>query len=77
MSEVQRRKYSQEEKKQSIFDGDLCAHIDSMYKFWLTPLTFDEGRCQKNLVQDILPIESLIGSSILFEQGQMPKHGLF
>lgn len=30
MSEVQRRKYSQEEKN-AIFDGEFMPHIDSMY----------------------------------------------
>ena len=49
MSEVQRRKYSQEERT-AIFDGEFMPHIDSMYNFAFR-LTFDEDDA-KDLVQD-------------------------
>lgn len=72
MSEVQRRKYSQEEKN-SIFDGEFMPHIDSMYNFAYR-LTFDEDDA-KDLVQDTyLKAYRFINS---FEQGTNAKAWLF
>lgn len=72
MSEVQRRKYSQEEKN-AIFDGEFMPHIDSMYNFAYR-LTFDEDD-SKDLVQDTyLKAYRFINS---FEQGTNAKAWLF
>ncbi|MFC5626019.1 sigma-70 family RNA polymerase sigma factor [Algoriphagus winogradskyi] len=72
MSEVQRRKYSQEEKN-AIFDGEFMPHIDSMYNFGYR-LTFDEDDA-KDLVQDTyLKAYRFINS---FEQGTNAKAWLF
>lgn len=72
MSEVQRRKYSQEEKT-SIFDGEFMPHIDSMYNFAFR-LTFDEDDA-KDLVQDTyMKAFRFINS---FEQGTNAKAWLF
>ncbi len=72
MSEVQRRKYSQEEKN-TIFDGEFMPHIDSMYNFAYR-LTFDEDDA-KDLVQDTyLKAYRFINS---FEQGTNAKAWLF
>lgn len=72
MSEVQRRKYSQEEKN-TIFDGEFMPHIDSMYNFAFR-LTFDEDDA-KDLVQDTyLKAYRFINS---FEQGTNAKAWLF
>ncbi|MBN3583888.1 sigma-70 family RNA polymerase sigma factor [Algoriphagus aestuarii] len=72
MSEVQRRKYSQEEKN-NIFDGEFMPHIDSMYNFGYR-LTFDEDDA-KDLVQDTyLKAYRFINS---FEQGTNAKAWLF
>ncbi len=72
MSEVQRRKYSQEEKN-SIFDGEFMPHIDSMYNFAYR-LTLDEDDA-KDLVQDTyLKAYRFINS---FEQGTNAKAWLF
>lgn len=72
MSEVQRRKYSQEEKN-AIFDGEFMPHIDSMYNFGYR-LTFDEDD-SKDLVQDTyLKAYRFINS---FEQGTNAKAWLF
>jgi RNA polymerase sigma-70 factor (ECF subfamily) len=72
MSEVQRRKYSQEEKN-SIFDGEFMPHIDSMYNFAYR-LTFDEDDA-KDLVQDTyLKAYRFINS---LEQGTNAKAWLF
>ncbi|MEP0710835.1 sigma-70 family RNA polymerase sigma factor [Algoriphagus sp.] len=72
MSEVQRRKYSQEEKN-AIFDGEFMPHIDSMYNFGYR-LTFD-GDDAKDLVQDTyLKAYRFINS---FEQGTNAKAWLF
>lgn len=72
MSEVQRRKYSQEEKT-AIFDGEFMPHIDSMYNFAFR-LTFDEDDA-KDLVQDTyMKAFRFINS---FEQGTNAKAWLF
>lgn len=72
MSEVERRKYSQEEKN-TIFDGEFMPHIDSMYNFAYR-LTFDEDDA-KDLVQDTyLKAYRFINS---FEQGTNAKAWLF
>ncbi len=72
MSEVQRRKYSQEEKN-AIFDGEFMPHIDSMYNFAYR-LTFDEDDA-KDLVQDTyLKAYRFINS---FEKGTNAKAWLF
>jgi RNA polymerase sigma factor (sigma-70 family) len=72
MSEVERRKYSQEEKN-AIFDGEFMPHIDSMYNFAFR-LTFDEDD-SKDLVQDTyLKAYRFINS---FEQGTNAKAWLF
>lgn len=72
MSEVERRKYSQEEKN-AIFDGEFMPHIDSMYNFAYR-LTFDEDDA-KDLVQDTyLKAYRFINS---FEQGTNAKAWLF
>jgi RNA polymerase sigma factor (sigma-70 family) len=72
MSEVQRRKYSQEEKN-TIFDGEFMPQIDSMYNFAFR-LTFDEDDA-KDLVQDTyLKAYRFINS---FEQGTNAKAWLF
>jgi RNA polymerase sigma-70 factor (ECF subfamily) len=72
MSEVQRRKYSQEEKN-GIFDGEFMPHIDSMYNFAYR-LTFDEDDA-KDLVQDTyLKAYRFINS---FEKGTNAKAWLF
>lgn len=72
MSEVQRRKYTQEEKT-AIFDGEFMPHIDSMYNFAFR-LTFDEDDA-KDLVQDTyMKAFRFINS---FEQGTNAKAWLF
>ncbi|MFN3803089.1 sigma-70 family RNA polymerase sigma factor [Belliella pelovolcani] len=72
MSEVQRKKYSDQEKNQ-IFDGEFMPHIDSMYNFGYR-LTFDEDDA-KDLVQDTyLKAYRFINS---FEQGTNAKAWLF
>lgn len=72
MSEVQRRKYTQEEKT-TIFDGEFMPHIDSMYNFAFR-LTFDEDDA-KDLVQDTyMKAFRFINS---FEQGTNAKAWLF
>ena len=72
MSEVQRRKYSQEERS-AVFDGEFMPHIDSMYNFAFR-LTFDEDDA-KDLVQDTyMKAFRFINS---FEQGTNAKAWLF
>ncbi|MCH7398641.1 sigma-70 family RNA polymerase sigma factor [Belliella sp. DSM 107340] len=72
MSEVQRKKYSDQEKNR-IFDGEFMPHIDSMYNFGYR-LTFDEDDA-KDLVQDTyLKAYRFINS---FEQGTNAKAWLF
>jgi RNA polymerase sigma-70 factor (ECF subfamily) len=72
MSEVQRKKYSDQEKNK-IFDGEFMPHIDSMYNFGYR-LTFDEDDA-KDLVQDTyLKAYRFINS---FEQGTNAKAWLF
>ncbi|MCM0041781.1 MAG: sigma-70 family RNA polymerase sigma factor [Algoriphagus sp.] len=72
MSEVQRRKYSQEERS-VVFDGEFMPHIDSMYNFAFR-LTFDEDDA-KDLVQDTyMKAFRFINS---FEQGTNAKAWLF
>jgi RNA polymerase sigma factor (sigma-70 family) len=72
MSEVQRKKYSDQEKNQ-IFDREFMPHIDSMYNFGFR-LTFDEDDA-KDLVQDTyLKAYRFINS---FEQGTNAKAWLF
>lgn len=72
MSEVQRKKYSDNEKN-SIFDLEFMPHIDSMYNFAFR-LTFDEDDA-KDLVQDTyLKAFRFINS---FEQGTNAKAWLF
>ncbi|ERM82689.1 RNA polymerase sigma factor RpoE [Rhodonellum psychrophilum GCM71 = DSM 17998] len=72
MSEVQRKKYSDQEKNE-IFDQEFMPHIDSMYNFGYR-LTFDEDDA-KDLVQDTyLKAFRFINS---FEQGTNAKAWLF
>ncbi|MCH7402751.1 sigma-70 family RNA polymerase sigma factor [Belliella kenyensis] len=72
MSEVQRKKYTEQEKNK-IFDGEFMPHIDSMYNFGYR-LTFDEDDA-KDLVQDTyLKAYRFINS---FEQGTNAKAWLF
>ncbi|PRY88978.1 sigma-70 family RNA polymerase sigma factor [Mongoliibacter ruber] len=72
MSEVQRKKYSDQEKN-NIFDNEFMPHIDSMYNFGYR-LTFDEDDA-KDLVQDTyLKAYRFINS---FEQGTNAKAWLF
>lgn len=72
MSEVQRKKYSDQEKNR-IFDSEFMPHIDSMYNFGYR-LTFDEDD-SKDLVQDTyLKAYRFINS---FEQGTNAKAWLF
>ncbi|MCH7412632.1 sigma-70 family RNA polymerase sigma factor [Belliella sp. R4-6] len=72
MSEVQRKKYSDQEKNR-IFDEEFMPHIDSMYNFGYR-LTFDEDDA-KDLVQDTyLKAYRFINS---FEQGTNAKAWLF
>jgi len=68
MSEVQRKKYSEQEKNH-VFDKEFMPHIDSMYNFAFR-LTFDEDDA-KDLVQDTyLKAYRFINS---FEQGTNAK----
>jgi len=72
LSEVQRKKYSDQEKNE-IFDQEFMPHIDSMYNFGYR-LTFDEDDA-KDLVQDTyLKAFRFINS---FEQGTNAKAWLF
>lgn len=72
MSEVQRKKYSEQEKNH-VFDKEFMPHIDSMYNFAFR-LTFDEDDA-KDLVQDTyLKAYRFINS---FEQGTNAKAWLF
>lgn len=72
MSEVQRRKYSQEEKN-TIFDAEFMPHITAMYNFAFR-LTLDQDDA-KDLVQDTyLKAYRFINS---FEQGTNAKAWLF
>lgn len=72
MAEVQRKKYSDQEKN-NIFDNEFMPHIDSMYNFGYR-LTFDEDDA-KDLVQDTyLKAYRFINS---FEQGTNAKAWLF
>ncbi|SIS80990.1 MULTISPECIES: sigma-70 family RNA polymerase sigma factor [Belliella] len=72
MSEVQRKKYTEQEKNR-IFDEEFMPHIDSMYNFGYR-LTFDEDDA-KDLVQDTyLKAYRFINS---FEQGTNAKAWLF
>ncbi len=72
MSEVQRKKYTDQEKNR-IFDEEFMPHIDSMYNFGYR-LTFDEDDA-KDLVQDTyLKAYRFINS---FEQGTNAKAWLF
>jgi RNA polymerase sigma factor (sigma-70 family) len=72
MSEVQKKKYSDQEKN-TIFDKEFMPHIDSMYNFAFR-LTFDEDD-SKDLVQDTyMKAFRFINS---FEQGTNAKAWLF